>query len=147
MDGSAIPGVTRDIYGRRRPIEGVVVALLHATFERRGLNLIESMSRALKRGEIHELMITDEEVSPGSRVDRVSAIAFFEVETGGLAVYGDEVKIGRYTIGHIAGFDLTHMPNHMNIVVRARSLTPPPMNMGDPISIKKRPVSPPSAKR
>ncbi|KYH38706.1 MAG: hypothetical protein AYL28_002630 [Candidatus Bathyarchaeota archaeon B23] len=133
--GSAIPGVSRDIYGDRRPIEGVVVALLHVTFDERGLNLIGSRSRALRRGEIHELMITDEEAKPGSRVDRVSVIAFFEVETGGLAVHGDDVMVGDQRIGHIAGFDLTHMPNHMNILVKAPSLQPPPIRLGDRIKI------------
>ncbi len=133
--GSAIRGVSRDIYGERRPIEGVVVALIHVTFTDRGLNLIGSMSRALKRGEIHELMITDEEAKPGSRVDRVSVIAFFEVEVGGLAVYGDDVLIGDRRIGSIAGFDLTHMPNHMNIVVKAESLKPPSIRLGDRIKI------------
>ena len=137
--GSAIRGVSRDIYGERRPIEGVVVALIHATFKDRGLSLIGSMSRALKRGEIHELMITDEEARPGSRVDRVSVIAFFEVETGGLAVYGDEVLIDGRHIGHIAGFDLTHMPNHMNIVVKAESLKPPPIKLGDKVRIAAHP--------
>ncbi len=132
---SAIPGVTRDIYGERRAVEGVIIALLHITFTDRGLSLIGSMSRALKRGEIHELMITDEEAKPGSKVDRVSVIAFFEVETGGLAVYGDDVLIGDRHIGHIAGFDLTHMPNHMNIVVKAESLKPPPIRLGDRVKI------------
>ena len=45
--GSAIKGVSRDIYGERRPIEGVVVALIHVTFTDRGLNLIGSMSLSL----------------------------------------------------------------------------------------------------
>lgn len=135
--GSRIPGVTKSVYGDRRPVEGIVVALLHVTFERRGLSLIGSMSRALKRWEIHELMITDEDVSLGSRVDRVSAVAFFEVKTGGLAVYGDEVELGDHILGHIVGFDLTHMPNHINIVVRTPSLQPPSMKVGDPIMIRK----------
>ena len=61
------------IYGDKRIIKGEIVALLNITFQDRGLRLIEPKSRALRRHEIHELMITDEIGSgPGSIVDRVS---------------------------------------------------------------------------
>lgn len=125
--------ITRSAYGDRRPVLGEVVALLHITFKERGLKLIEAMSRALLKGEIHELMITDEEPNLGGTVNRVSAIAFFEVERGGIIVVGDEVTIGRNPLGILAGFDLTHMPNHMNILIKSNSLEAPRFNLGDPV--------------
>jgi hypothetical protein len=129
------PGlITRDIYGERRIVKGEIVALLNFTFEKRRLKLIEPLSRALLNKEIHELMITDEAgASPGSIVNRVSPLAFFEVERGGLVVVGDAVYIGGLELGELAGFDLTHMPNHMNVVVKAKSLVAPPIAVGDPI--------------
>jgi hypothetical protein len=58
--------ITPSVYGDRRPVIGEVVALLHITFEERGLKLIQSKSRALIKDEIHELMFTDEEgAAPG----------------------------------------------------------------------------------
>lgn len=128
--------ITLDIYKDRRPIEGLVVAMLDVTFEKRGLKLIDAKSRALAKYEIHELMITDEvEAEPGRVVNRVSALAFFEIERGGLAVVGDKMILGEETLGHLAGFDLTHMPNHMNILVKSESLKHPSIRVGDRLRI------------
>jgi len=130
--------ITPSVYGDRRPVTGKVVALLHITFEDRGLELIQSRSRALLKNEIHELMVTDEEAAaPGGGADHVSAIAFFEVEQGGLAVVGDEVTVAGNFLGHIAGYDMTHMPNHMNVLVRSESLETPSIEVGDRLEIKK----------
>jgi hypothetical protein len=126
--------ITPSVYGHRRPVRGEVVALLHITFEERGLKLIQSRSRAMAEKEIHELMITDEaDAGPGGRANRVSAIAFFEVERGGLAVFGDDALLDGVRFGCVAGYDMTHMPNHMNVLVRAESLERPPIRVGSKI--------------
>ena len=130
--------ITPSVYGDRRPVLGEVVALLHITFQKRGLKLIQARSRALLENEIHELMITDEEAAPGGGTDRVSAIAFFEVERGGLAVVGDDVILDSSGLGTLAGFDTTHMPNHMNVVVKAESLEEPPIRVGSRIEFKRK---------
>jgi len=123
--------ITPSVYGDRRPVEGEVVALLHVCFEDRGLKLIETKSRAVQLHEIHELMITDEDAAPGGGADRVRAIAFFEVDGSGLIVVGDKVSIEGRPLGTLAGFDETHMPNHMNIVVKTGSLDEPAIRVGD----------------
>ena len=131
--------ITPKVYGDRRPVEGEVVALLHITFERRGLRLVQARSRAMRLNEIHELVMTDEEgAGPGEGADRVSALAFFEVKRGGVAVVGDEVSVGGKILGELAGFDMTHMPNHMNFVVKTRSLEDPSIRVGDPIVFRAR---------
>jgi hypothetical protein len=130
--------ITPDVYGDRRPVSGEVVALLHIYFEDRGLKLIEARSRAMQRGEIHELMITDEQgAAPDGGVNRVRAVAFFEVEAGGLAVVGDEVTISGRPLGTLAGYDLTHMPNHMNVLVKTQSVDEPEMRVGDRVLIRR----------
>jgi hypothetical protein len=130
--------ITPSVYGDRRPVKGEVVALLHITFQERGLKLIQSRSRALCKDEIHELMITDEEeAAPGGGADRVSAIAFFEVRNGGLVVVGDRVTLNDDLLGTIAGYDVTHMPNHMNVLLKAESLEPPVLRVGDKLIFKK----------
>ncbi|MFP3951633.1 MAG: DUF6917 domain-containing protein [Candidatus Bathyarchaeia archaeon] len=128
--------IKTSVYGHRRPVIGEIVALLHISFKDRGLELIETKSRALNIGEIHELMLTDEnDAAPGGRADRVSAIAFFEVKQGGLAVFGDRVTIGGCNIGEVAGYDLTHMPNHMNVLVKSEDLDHPDLHVGDRLVI------------
>jgi hypothetical protein len=125
--------ITPGVYGDRRPVEGEVVALLHVSFEDRGLKLIETKSRAVRLQEIHELMITDEDAGPGGGADRVRALAFFEVDKSGILVVGDGVYVGGRRLGTLAGFDETHMPNHMNIVVKADALDEPVILSGDRI--------------
>ena len=131
--------ITPSVYGDRRPVLGEIVALLHIIFQDRGLKLIQARSRALLKDEIHELMITDEEgAAPGGGADRVSAIAFFEVRRGGLAVVGDEVVIGGSALGSLAGFDMTHMPNHMNLLLKSASLEAPPIRVGDEVRFRRK---------
>ena len=131
--------ITPAVYGDKRPVLGEIIALLHITFQDRGLKLIQARSRALLKNEIHELMITDEEgAAPASGVDRVSAIAFFEVKGGGIAVVGDEVTIGGRVLGVLAGFDMTHMPNHMNVLVKSASLEVPSITVGDEVSLRNK---------
>ena len=130
--------ITPSVYGDRRPVTGEIVALLHITFEDRNLELIHSRSRGLRKNEIHELMITDEEDAvPGGGADRVSAIAFFEVLEGGLAVVGDKFSIAGRLLGRVAGYDMTHMPNHMNVLVKSETLDAGPIEVGDVIKINR----------
>ena len=128
--------ITPSVYGDRRPVEGETVALLHISFDDRGLKLIETKSRTVKRNEIHELMITDEDAAPGGGADRVRAIGFFEITESGLIVAGDEVFIEDRRLGTLVGYDVTHMPNHINVVVRADSLDEPVLRVGDRIRFR-----------
>lgn len=118
MDPYTIGLITTNPYSSKRIIKSFVVAVLQLKMEGRGLNLIEPKSRALKKNEIHELMVTDEkEAKPGTMVNQVSYIAFIEISQGGVMVIGDEVYWNHYLLGIVAGFDSTHMPNHQNIVL------------------------------
>ena len=130
--------ITPDLYGERRPAEGEIVAILHVSFKDRGLKLLDTKSRALLEHEVHELMITDEkEAAPGGGANRVLAVAFFEVTRGGLIVTGDEVTVGGRWIGGLVGYDVNHMPNHMNILLRAPSVDEPPLHVGEKILFKR----------
>lgn len=118
MDPHASGLVTKNTYSSKRKIQSSVVAVLQLVMEGRGLNLIKPISRAVKKNEIHELIVTDEkEAKPGSVVNQVSYIAFIEISQGGVIVVGDEVYWNNNLLGIVAGFDDTHMPNHQNIVL------------------------------
>jgi hypothetical protein len=77
-------------------------------------------SRAVTAGEIHELAVTDDPAArPEARVDRVAYVGFVEVVRGGVILVGDQVSLGQREMGEVVGFDCTHFPNHMNILVRS----------------------------
>lgn len=108
---------------RRRMAMGVVVAVLTGKLEDRGLDLIRPISRVLLKGEIHELILTDDQAaSPGKKVNRIAYLCFFEIVQAGVLLAGDAISAGGCEIGEIVGFDETHMPNHLNIVVKGKKL-------------------------
>lgn len=108
---------TQNPYARKKDVQGDLVVLLRGKYSDRGLNLIKPISRALNVGEVHELIVTSQEAKPGDVVNPIAYIGFFAVQQPGVIVTGDEVRVGDSLIGRLAGFDETHMPNHLNIVV------------------------------
>ncbi|QGG47748.1 DUF6917 domain-containing protein [Heliorestis convoluta] len=107
-------------YAKKKDVTGELVAILDGKIENRGLKLIKPISRVLCEDEIHEIIITDEQdAAPGKEVNAIAYLAFFELKGGGVIVTGDEVYLKGKLIGQIAGFDETHMPNHINIIVKS----------------------------
>ena len=105
-------------YFRKRPVNGELVVVLRGHYPNRGLALIPQISRAVRGGEIHELILTREAAGPGHRVEAIAYLGFFEVSRGGVLIAEDLVYVNEQCIGRLAGFDETHMPNHLNIVIR-----------------------------
>jgi len=101
------------------PLNARVVTIIDLTREDRRLQLEPWTSRVIRCGEIHELITTDETSSRNSSVvDKVAYLAFVEFTHGGVIFVGDVLRHGDSAFGYIRGFDYTHMPNHMNIVVQ-----------------------------
>jgi hypothetical protein len=110
--------VTLSTYAANRPVEGEVVTVLDSTHEARGLKLISTYSRALKKHSIHELIATDEAgQKPGGAANRIAYLAFFEVTSGGCIIVGETLFVDDKPVGKIIGFDETHEPNHINIII------------------------------
>ena len=112
------PMVFGDPYVSSSAVVGRVVAVLRGVTETRGLALAGHRSRAVTTGAVHELMITDEDARQEGRVDRVALLAFVEILEAGVILLDADVTIGDASVGVIAGFDETHMPNHQNICLR-----------------------------
>lgn len=107
-------------YAKKRPCKGNLVVVLDGKMEGRKLQLMTPISRALLAGDIHELIVTDEQdAGPGKEVNSIAYWGFFEVSQGTVVVAGDIIRVGDKVLGTIAGFDETHMPNHLNIVLKA----------------------------
>lgn len=105
--------------GKKREVRGKIVAVLDLKLDNRGYKLIPTPSRVILSREIHELISTDEEkAKPGEEVNCIGVIGFTEFITGGVLAVGDKVIIGGTGIGLIVGFDETHAPNHLNIIIR-----------------------------
>jgi len=107
----------------RSQTEGAFVAILRRTVDDRGLRLIKERSRCIRQGEIHEFIITEEPGAiAGQEVDKIAYLGFAEFTRGGVILCGDIFAIDGQEIGELAGVDETHMPNHMNIVIRGKGL-------------------------
>lgn len=105
-------------YAAKRIIEGKLAVILRGKLEKRGLELIPTISRAVLKNDVHELIVTDQEnVGPGSKVDKIAYIGFVEITAGGVMVVGDTLTCQGKVLGKVVGFDETHLPNHLNIVI------------------------------
>ena len=106
-------------YCAKSDIQGNLVVVLRGSFEDRGLELIKPISRCVQKHEIHELIASDEAgIGPGAKVNKIAYLGFVEILQGGVLIAGDGLHWNGKCIGFIAGFDETHMPNHLNIVIK-----------------------------
>ena len=112
--------IKKGTFFEKKAVNGELIAVSGLNLKSRGLKLIAPWTRAVLKNQIHELVLTDEpDAKPGGKVDRVFYIGFFEIKVGGIIMVADKVRIGGKVIGFVAGFDETHMPNHINIVIKA----------------------------
>ena len=110
-------------YAKKSDVRGPLVVVLDGKIDDRGLSLIVPISRCIKKDEVHELILTDEATAhPGAIVNRIAYLGFFTAEQSGVLVEGDKVTLNGQVVGHLAGFDETHMPNHLNIVIKTTEL-------------------------
>lgn len=127
-------------YYAKSDIQGRLVVVLDGKLENRGMELITPISRCVLKNEIHELIASDEPgLGAGSKVEKVAYLAFVEINQAGVLTIGDEVLWAGKVIGTVAGFDETHMPNHINIVVSTKerlSGADLKLNLGDSITFK-----------
>lgn len=140
--GEQISKLNGNQFYEKRECEGEICVVLHARIDQREMNLMAVPSRAVLKNEIHELISIDEE-TPSSGIFRTNVAywGFFEVTVGSVLAISDEVNVGGKIVGRIAGFDQTHMPNHLNILVKvANKATGKELNLrvGDKVSIVRR---------
>lgn len=111
--------MTQRRYTAKRHIQGTLIYVFTLRTEERWMHLEQIPSRALTRGEIHELIVSDNaDIGPGTGVRDVAYVGFLEVDVGGIAEINDEVWAGDQLLGTLVGFDLSHFPNHLNIILQ-----------------------------
>ena len=108
----------RAVFAKKVPVEGRLVVVMDGHLAQRGLELIVQATRGVSAGDVHELIGSDEPgIGPGRTADKIAFLGFVEILNGGVLCAGDEMRVGAKLVGRLAGFDYTHMPNHMNIVI------------------------------
>ena len=118
MDPYTMGMIKENPYVKKTVVEGRLVVVLRGKNETRGLQLIPQPSRCLRKNDVHEIIICDEEnARPGSGANRIAYMGFVEITAGGVVISGDEMYCGGKLMGAIAGFDESHEPNHINIVL------------------------------
>lgn len=118
MDPYVSGKISADLYAEKCGVKGKLVAILNGYLEDRGLKLIMQPSRCIRSGEVHEIIITDEnDKKAGETVNKIGYLGFFAAENSGVIVTGDTLHIDNKTFGVVLGFDETHCPNHINIIV------------------------------
>lgn len=106
-------------YTAKRDVVGELVCVIDSQARDRALDLVGFTSRAVQAGEVHELILTDQpDAGPLAKVAQVAYLGFVAIGSSGVILVGDEVSFDGVVVGYVAGFDLTHLPNHLNVVVR-----------------------------
>ena len=72
--------------------------------------------------------------SPGETLPGSTAVAFFEATQGSHTVIGDKLHHNGEEVATLIGYEMNHMPNHMNIVFTANGEYPE-FKLGDQIKI------------
>lgn len=108
----------------RTPLVARLVGVMRLAVPARGLLLMPHVSRCIRRHDVHELILTDERAGPAGTVQNVAYLGFAEFLAGGVVLVGDLVQVAGESVGSIAGFDETHAPNHLNIVVHTADCRP-----------------------
>lgn len=110
--------IKTDFFHAKRDVPVRVVVVLDGLLENRNLQLIKPMSRAYAEKTIIELIATDDRsAQPDSVVNPIAYLAFVEIEKSGVILVGDELIWNGTSIGTVAGYDDTHLPNHQNVIV------------------------------
>lgn len=109
----------------RQDVSAHWIAILNHRREKRGIVLTPWQTRAIRSGDIHEILTTPQ-VSrfPHEQIDEVYYLGFAVFEAGILAVEDELWDKNGTLLGRIIGFDETHAPNHLNILLASPGRLP-----------------------
>ena len=110
-------------YASKLPIRLTLVAVMPDTRKDRNLRLSEFVTRCFAKDEIHEFLVANEWDGDRDAIfNDVSYIGFMRFDQGGVVAVGEKILAeDGQVMGEVIGFDLTHAPNHMNLVLASSS--------------------------
>jgi hypothetical protein len=97
--------------------------ILTNTTNKRGMSLIINSSRAVRVNDVHELACTTENCEPGNVVDEIGYLAFIIFDESGVIAVDDKLLVDGVLFGKVIGFNETHSPNHINIILQVEKIT------------------------
>ncbi len=104
----------------KRDVIAEIVVVLATRHEGRGLQLVSAYTRPVSRGDVHEVVLTDDRgLRPNQTVHEIACVGFIEITQGGVIVAGDEVLIGEDALASVAGFSEADAADHPRIVLLA----------------------------
>lgn len=106
-------------YGAKSLLIGRMCALVNLVYPSRALQIMTEKSRVVRNWDIHELMLAPSSMVPDLPARGLRVLGFVEFLSGGVLVAGDRLLLDGDDVGELVGFDGTHSPNHLNIVIRA----------------------------
>ena len=138
--------IDKDPFSKVASIKFKIVAVLDISFENRRMDLMDTFSRSIVKNSVVEFALTSEKnIRPGKIVDSVQYIGFGAAQMSGQATVGRKVSIEGHYIGTVLGFNDTHSPNHLNVVIGNESrygikyLNEKELKLGDLLNIKSHP--------
>lgn len=102
---------------RHRPVTGIVVAIVGGQGEGLDLTPMTEVVRVLQPEYVYELVYAGGLSGPGTTEPRYTSLGFFEVKQGAVAVVGDDVRVRGSVLGEVTGFDGSHLPDHLHVIV------------------------------
>jgi hypothetical protein len=108
------------IYYDKKQIKGEIIAVMDALLENRALKIIPQPTRVLQKYEIIELITTENNSDSNEIINSIAYLGFIEIQEGGVLRSKDTLSISGHIIGEVLGFDETHMPNHLNVIIKVK---------------------------
>ena len=101
------------------PVEITLVMVLGHSRAEREMEQGKYMTRCIKAGEVHELVAVAAHTLSDGKYHGASYIGFAEFNSSAVIHVGEKVFLGAAYVGVVGGFDYTHFPNHINILIEA----------------------------
>lgn len=112
----------RYMFSNKSPVVASMVAVMDHRRNDRALTISNFKTRCVLRGEIHEFLLCMPPSEGKAPINEVTYLGFAEIQKPGVIAVGDRITLDEEQVGTVYGFDDTHMPNHMNIVLKGTSM-------------------------
>ena len=105
------------------PVEITFVMVLGHDRADREMEKGSFLTRCVQAGEVHELVAVKANTLDNGKYHGASYLGFVTFNGPAVIYVGESLLIDGKQIGVLGGFDYTHFPNHMNILIETEQPT------------------------
>jgi hypothetical protein len=105
------------------PVEITFVMVLGHDRADREMEKGSFLTRCVQAGEVHELVAVNAGSLDNGKYHGASYLGFVAFNGPAVIYVGENLFVGGNRIGVLGGFDYTHFPNHMNILIETEQPT------------------------